>query len=156
MQSPVRRGAHNVTDRDRGEVSADMGTAHNKIAISPDIGGYVVARKVVVTIVDDYDGESQAAETVSFALDGVGYEIDLSETNAKALRQVFEQWTPFARKVGKSSGRSRSVKQRERGDQEQAAAIREWARRNGFDVSSRGRVSADVVAAYKAANAGQD
>ncbi|WP_067855582.1 histone-like nucleoid-structuring protein Lsr2 [Nocardia shimofusensis] len=115
-----------------------------------------MARKVVVTIVDDYDGESQAAETVSFALDGVGYEIDLSETNAKALRQVFEQWTPFARKVGKSSGRSRSVKQRERGDQEQASAIREWARRNGYEVSSRGRVSADVVAAYKAAHNGQD
>ncbi|AXK85138.1 Lsr2 family protein [Nocardia farcinica] len=114
-----------------------------------------MARKVVVTIVDDYDGESQAAETVSFGLDGVGYEIDLSEQNAAALRQIFEQWTPYARKVGKS-GRSRSVKQRERGDQEQAAAIREWARRNGYEVSSRGRVSADVVAAYKAAHADGD
>ncbi|WP_280501544.1 histone-like nucleoid-structuring protein Lsr2 [Nocardia farcinica] len=116
-----------------------------------------MARKVVVTIVDDYDGESQAAETVSFALDGVGYEIDLSETNAAALRKVFEQWTPYARRVGKSSGRSRSVKQqRERGDQEQASAIREWARHTGYAVPSRGRVSADVVAAYKAAHNGQD
>ncbi|WP_456320117.1 Lsr2 dimerization domain-containing protein [Nocardia aurea] len=45
-----------------------------------------MARKVVVTVVDDYDGKSQAAETVSFALDGEVYEIDLSETNAESLR----------------------------------------------------------------------
>jgi hypothetical protein len=37
-----------------------------------------MAHKVVVTVIDDLDGTS-AAETVSFGLDGVGYEIDLSE-----------------------------------------------------------------------------
>lgn len=31
-------------------------------------------------------------------------------------------------------------------------AIREWARENGYDVSDRGRIPADVMDAYAAAN----
>ncbi|WP_425465871.1 Lsr2 dimerization domain-containing protein [Nocardia bhagyanarayanae] len=50
-----------------------------------------MARKVVVTVVDDFDGHSPAVEMVSFALDGVGYEIDLSEQNAARLRELFAQ-----------------------------------------------------------------
>ncbi|MBR7513023.1 Lsr2 family protein, partial [Mycobacterium tuberculosis] len=30
--------------------------------------------------------------------------------------------------------------------------IREWARNNGYDVSDRGRIPADVADAYAAAN----
>lgn len=52
-----------------------------------------MARRVVVTLVDDFDGVSAAEETVTFAIDGATYEIDLSETNAAKLREVFEQWT---------------------------------------------------------------
>ncbi|MBA0048572.1 Lsr2 family protein [Mycobacteroides sp. LB1] len=31
-------------------------------------------------------------------------------------------------------------------------AIREWARKNGHDISSRGRISANIVDAFNAAN----
>ena len=41
-----------------------------------------MARKVQVLLVDDLDGGA-ADETVSFALDGASYEIDLSSDNAK-------------------------------------------------------------------------
>ncbi|WP_252920646.1 Lsr2 dimerization domain-containing protein, partial [Mycolicibacterium smegmatis] len=37
-----------------------------------------MAKKVTVTLVDDFDGEATADETVEFGLDGVTYEIDLS------------------------------------------------------------------------------
>ncbi|WP_097243887.1 Lsr2 dimerization domain-containing protein [Nocardia amikacinitolerans] len=47
-----------------------------------------MARKVVVTVVGDFDGRSQAAETVSFAVDGVGYEIDLSQEDAARLPEL--------------------------------------------------------------------
>ena len=40
-----------------------------------------MAQKVQVILVDDIDGGA-ADETVSFSLDGVSYEIDLSTTNA--------------------------------------------------------------------------
>ena len=45
-----------------------------------------MAKKVTVTLVDDFDGEGAADETVEFGLDGVTYEIDLSNKNAGKLR----------------------------------------------------------------------
>ena len=45
-----------------------------------------MARKTYVELIDDLTGE-KAEETVSFALDGVAYEIDLSEENAAKLRE---------------------------------------------------------------------
>jgi hypothetical protein len=110
-----------------------------------------MARKVVVTLVDDYDGKSQAEETVSFAVDGVAYEMDLSADNAGQLRGFFDQWVPYARKVGRTR-RGRGGVLRSANDREQATVIREWARKNGIDVSARGRISAEVVEAYKKAN----
>ncbi len=113
-------------------------------------GAKYVARKVTVELVDDYDGKSKAEETVVFGLDSTTYEIDLSVLNASALRGFFEQWTPHARKVGripKGKSVARSATSRE-----QTQAIREWARQNGYEVSSRGRIQADIIEAYKKAN----
>ena len=51
-----------------------------------------MAKKVTVTLVDDFDGEGAADETVEFGLDGVTYEIDLSNKNAGKLRADLKQW----------------------------------------------------------------
>ncbi|WP_280404842.1 histone-like nucleoid-structuring protein Lsr2 [Nocardia brasiliensis] len=111
-----------------------------------------MARQVVVTLVDDYDGKSPAEETVVFGLDGVTYEMDLSVLNASTLRGIFEQWTPYARKAGRVP-RGKSSKARPAKDRDQTAAIREWARKKGMHVSNRGRIAAEVVEAYEKASA---
>jgi hypothetical protein len=114
-----------------------------------------MAKKVTVTLVDDFDSEGAADETVEFGLDGVSYEIDLSSKNAAKLRNDLKQWVDAGRRVGGrrrgrsaagSGGRGRAAI-----DREQSAAIREWARRNGHNVSSRGRIPADVIDAFHAA-----
>ncbi|MVU75688.1 Lsr2 family protein [Nocardia sp. ET3-3] len=111
-----------------------------------------MAKKVTVTLVDDYDGESKADETVFFSIDGNDYEIDLSNKNAGKLRESLEQWTEKARKVGRSkrtkvaAGRTRPAV-----DREESTAIREWARAQGHQVSSRGRIPAEIVDAYQRA-----
>lgn len=107
-----------------------------------------MAKKVIVELVDDYDGESVAQETVRFGLDGVEYEIDLSAKNAAALRQVFKTWSAAARHVGRIAKAKSPVGARTSVDREQTAAIRDWARRNGYTVSSRGRLQAEIVDAY--------
>lgn len=113
----------------------------------------VMAKKVTVTLVDDFDGEGAADETVEFGLDGVTYEIDLSSKNATKLRNDLKQWVEAGRRVaGRRRGRSvGSGRGRAAIDREQSAAIREWARRNGHNVSTRGRIPADVIDAYHAA-----
>ncbi|MFF0455342.1 histone-like nucleoid-structuring protein Lsr2 [Nocardia africana] len=112
-----------------------------------------MARKVTVELIDDYDGKSKAEETVFFRLDGVEYEIDLSTKNAGKLRGIFEQWTESARKVGRiPRGKSRTTGVRTVADKEQTRAIREWARNNGYNVSSRGRIQAEIIEAYNKAS----
>lgn len=107
-----------------------------------------MAQKVLVELVDDLDG-SVAEETVEFGLDGVSYEIDLSEPNASELRDSLAQYLEYARRSGgrKRVGR-RSGGQPATVDREQNQAIREWARQNGFEVSDRGRIPTEVVEAY--------
>ena len=60
----------------------------------------LMAKKVTVTLVDDFDGEGAADETVEFGLDGVSYEIDLSSKNAAKLRNDLKQWVDAGRRVG--------------------------------------------------------
>ena len=111
-----------------------------------------MAQKVQVLLVDDLDG-STADETVTFALDGVTYEIDLTTEHAAKLRDEFATWVGHARKVGgRTSTRSAARtggSSRRRGD---AHAIREWAKGKGLDVSERGRISAEVRKAYDEAH----
>ncbi|MEO8556434.1 MAG: Lsr2 family protein [Actinomycetota bacterium] len=108
-----------------------------------------MAQRVQVLLVDDIDG-AVAAETVSFSLDGVSYEIDLTAAHAKKLRDDLATWVGHARRSGgRKSSRKAAVGGVRRGD---LSAVREWARNNGHKVSDRGRVSADVLAAYDKAN----
>lgn len=115
----------------------------------------LMAKKVTVTLVDDFDGEGTADETVEFGIDGVSYEIDLSSKNATKLRNDLKQWVEAGRRVGgRRRGRAAApgpTKGRGVIDREQSAAIREWARRNGHNVSTRGRIPADVIDAFHAA-----
>ena len=86
-----------------------------------------MAKKVTVTLVDDFDGDGPADETVEFSIDGVSYEIDLSAKNAKKLREDLKQWIEAGRRVGgRRRGRSGgSGRGRASIDREQSAAIRE-------------------------------
>jgi hypothetical protein len=106
-----------------------------------------VAQRVNVVLVDDLDG-NEAAETVSFGLDGVDYEVDLSEAHAEDLRTALAPYIGVGRKTGgrrRKSGRASEPSA-------SASEIREWARQNGWEVPDRGRVAAEVREAYAAAH----
>jgi hypothetical protein len=110
-----------------------------------------MAQKVTVLLVDDIDGGT-ADETVSFSLDGVSYEIDLSAKNAGKMRDAFAQYVGQARRVGGRAAGSRGGRGRRRGADNRTAEIREWARANGHKVNERGRIPATVVEAYDKAH----
>ncbi len=89
-----------------------------------------MAQRVEIILIDDID-ETPANEKVRFGLDGINYEIDLAGRRIKGQR---------ARASGAASAGS------------SPAEIRAWAAENGYEVSARGRVPAEVRAAYEAAN----
>ena len=117
-----------------------------------------MAKIVQETLVDDLDGSS-AHETVTFALDGVSYEIDLSKGNARKLRDAVNSFTGAGRKVGGSRGVGRPRGRVGRPRAAAAAAgvaptsqICAWAKSKGIKVNERGRIPADVIAKFEAAN----
>lgn len=112
-----------------------------------------MAQKVNVILVDDLDG-NEADETVTFALDGVDYEIDLNKDNAAQLRESLGRYIDVARRVGgrRRRGQRSGGGAAANGGSASAADIRQWARENGWDVPERGRVSAEVREAYAAAH----
>jgi len=112
-----------------------------------------VARREIVVLEDDLDG-GDAAETVKFALDGVSYEIDLNNKNAKKLRDSLASYVAAGRKVGRGGvvvgGRTARGRGGAAGDREQNKAIREWAKKSGKKVSDRGRIPQEIVDDYHA------
>ena len=109
-----------------------------------------MAQKVTVALEDDLTG-GPAAETVRFAFEGTGYEIDLNAKNAAALRKQLAPYLEHARRAGRArvprGGRTAASRQRS-GD------IRAWAKEHGLAVSERGRIPASVAAQYHAAGHG--
>ena len=104
-------------------------------------------------LTDDLDG-GDADRTVEFGLDGVNYTIDLSEKNAGKLRKALDPYLEAASRVGRTNGNgritSRSAAKPTRSNRDQNQAIREWAAKNGFEVSERGRIPSTVVEAFHA------
>lgn len=116
-----------------------------------------MAQKVQVILVDDLDG-GPADETVSFSLDGIAYEVDLSAANAETMRETLAGYVGVARRVGgrasagRAASRPRKAAAAAASGARDTTAIREWARENGYEVSERGRISAKVLEAYDAAH----
>jgi|SRR5579859_1785600 len=108
-----------------------------------------VAQKHIVQLIDDIDG-GEAAETVTFALDGSSYSIDLSERNAASLRDALAVYVANARRGTRGPGRPAGPRRGRgtRSDREQTQAIREWARKNGYKIGEKGRIPATVQEAY--------
>lgn len=116
-----------------------------------------MAQKVLVQLVSDLTGEAIAegkGETVTFALDGTTYEIDLTNKEADKFRGVFQDYIAVGRKVGKSSARRGGATRASSGSgrsKEELADARDWLKQNGYEVSERGRIKQEYLDAYDAA-----
>lgn len=111
-----------------------------------------MAKKLTVALVDDLD-QSDAVETIQFMLDGVEYEIDLSEANAWILRNHLEPFVRTGRNLSRRHGvRPSSTNRRTLLDQGMTSKIRQWATEEGFDVQPIGRLSYEVIQAYQFAH----
>lgn len=107
-----------------------------------------MATQIQKILIDDLDGGT-ANETVTFSIDGNHYEIDLSDENAKKLREALNPFVSNARRADPPSRRRRSQRTMPR---EKSAEIRSWAKARGLPVSERGRIAASVVKQYEAAH----
>ena len=120
-----------------------------------------MTQEVRTVLLDDLDG-SDADETFTFEFDGRSYEIDLTTEHADQLEQAFQLFDPFVdhlRRVvprpakrrtrpRKPVGKKVATRSSPRFD---AKAVRAWAWENGMELSSRGRIPANIVEKWRAA-----
>jgi hypothetical protein len=115
---------------------------------------HMAQRVQVLLVCDMHDGDDEAAETVSFSVDGSAYEIDVCKEHGAQLRDAFAPFVGAARRTTSHRGRGRRRGGRSSGADSHGRGneVREWARQQGIAVSERGRISADVIAQYDAAH----
>jgi|SRR3954454_6278104 len=113
-----------------------------------------MAQKVM--LIDDLDG-SEGAETIRYSVDGKDYEIDLSEKNAERFRSTLREFIDASREVEQppvlTLAPARASRRSSGGSgRDDIAQIRAWAESQGMDVSARGRIKNEVIAAYDQAH----
>src|SRR4051794_13861 len=112
-----------------------------------------MAKRTVHMLIDDLDG-GEADETITFAVDGSHYEIDLSKKNAAKMRDGLARYIDAGSRVGRGNASPRATAGRGRkpvvADRDQNRAIRAWAQAKGLEVSDRGRIKQEIVDRYNA------
>jgi hypothetical protein len=111
-----------------------------------------MAQRTQIVLIDDLDGteiKDGEAQSITFTWSGVDYSIDLSKANADKFEKAIGPYLEKAQRVG--GRRSRPYSSLSSGGQVDTKAVRAWAASNGIELSSRGRVPADVIEKYKAA-----
>jgi hypothetical protein len=120
-----------------------------------------MAQKVFTVLTDDIDGKELAegdAQTVSFAIDGTDYEIDLSTKNAEKFRATIAGYVESGRRASKGKRRSKAGRAARTAPSAASVTgstpkeVRAWARENNYEVPDRGRIPADLMEAYEAAH----
>lgn len=111
----------------------------------------------VVLTCDLHEDEVAASETVTFGLDGYTYAFELCPEHLEEFHGTMQGYVAAARRAdqprrSRSGGSAGSGSSARRSDPGDLAAIRDWARANGWKVSDRGRIAAEVREAYEAAH----
>lgn len=112
-----------------------------------------MAKQIITRLVDDLDG-GDAEESITFAFDGTEYEIDLSEKNAAKLRKALAPFVTNGTRVSAARKKRTVAAVPFEETPEGRAVIRAWARKSKKfpDLGVRGRIPAEVVAAWRTAN----
>ena len=111
-----------------------------------------MAKQTIIQITDDIDGTKDAQE-VSFSFQGTEYKIDLAKKNLTVFEKALKPYIEAATKVSRGSTRSRRVAKpaSTKAPGRNTAAIREWAKSAGIELSARGRIPNSVVEQYESA-----
>jgi hypothetical protein len=129
-----------------------------------------MARRVLVDVVCDLcGGDANAAPDMQFHFDGTSYAIDLCPSHAEQFREAIRPFLAAGQGTGPGTRRTRvhgrqatrredpvrrTAKGPARRDPRHTAAIRQWARENGFPISERGRIPVVVETAFNARGTG--
>lgn len=118
--------------------------------------------KKTVTVTEYYDDMDQKivgedeVETIEFSVGSKSYILDVRPTNKAKFDKAVGPFIEAAAIVSGGRGRPKGTPTRKPSSsghsKETLAQIRDWAGKNGYEVSPRGRVAAPILAAWEEAH----
>jgi len=114
-----------------------------------------MVKRVSVDLVDDLDGtviDPQGGRTFTFRVEQVHYEMDLTQANIDRFHEAIGDYIAAARVLSSVEAEKPARSPRRRKSTTELAAVRDWARANGFEISSHGRVPVSIREAYAEAH----
>lgn len=105
-----------------------------------------MSTRQITVIVDDLTGsqlDPADHSRVRFELDGKSYAIDLGKENAATFRAALQPYIDAATRV-------RGTRQDGAASAEERRRARQWASANGYQVAPRGKISREVMSAFRA------
>ncbi|WP_353649720.1 Lsr2 family protein [Nakamurella sp. A5-74] len=119
-----------------------------------------MAQQIIEYLTSDLSGDDIPADsnggTVEFTVSGIPYAVDLTEAELETFNSVLQPYVDAAQQLSRSGAPVTRTRVASSGagkrSKEQLAAIRTWAKKNGYIVSERGRVAAPVLEAFDAAH----
>ena len=111
----------------------------------------------MTTLVDDLTGkplEQDEAHRIHFTVEGKSYRLDVDQAGADEFYAAIEKFTEVASKVSAAPARRASTTSRRAGNASglDLTKVRDWAREQGIKVAERGRMSSEVLDAYRNAH----
>lgn len=94
----------------------------------------------------DIDAKHEDADAVVFGGLGQFFTADLCAADATKLEKALEPFVVVASAIS-----ARDVGKQANGQDFEPAVVRAWAIRNGHTINEKGRVAADIVAAWRKA-----
>jgi hypothetical protein len=88
----------------------------------------------------------EATESIRFSLDGMSYEVELSEEEAGGLRRALDRYIRCARRLEYPD--RCPLDWQDKAGWTESRLIREWARDAGVTICERGAIPKAVVSAY--------
>jgi hypothetical protein len=109
-----------------------------------------VASRTQVILISDLSGDEITAggDTVTFSYRNVDYSIDLSAKEAKAFDNAMAMYIEHGQRKGGQRVIGNMRRHKPPRDHAQLQAVREWLRANGYQVSDRGRIKAELMDLY--------
>jgi hypothetical protein len=109
-----------------------------------------MATTTVVTCDMHGDGTTQAEETVTFGAQGRQYELDLCAAHLAEFSGTLNRYIEAGAREVARGGRGGVARRARPGgrSRQDLSSVREWARNAGYEISTRGRIPAEILQAY--------
>lgn len=107
-----------------------------------------MAVELIRKLICDVGERHEATHTLSFAVSGQTFEVDVCDRHGKAFDKDMETWSTAGRKVGYTSAKKARAGRAQQAPYD-AETVRKWAKISGIPVADTGRLGPSTIKKWR-------